>query len=82
MKVMIVDDSKILRQRIIDLILDIPGVEISAEAESSIEALDLIEKQKPDIMILDIRMPKGSGIEVLKNLQDKDFPIIKIVLTN
>ncbi len=82
MKILIVDDSKILRQRIIGMISDIPGIEIAAEAGNSIEAIKLIEKLKPDTMILDIRMPNGSGIEVLKNIRQQDISIITIVFTN
>ena len=58
MKIIVVDDSKLMRQRIIGLISDIPGVDISAEAASSIEAIELLEKLKPDVIILDIRMPE------------------------
>ncbi|MCK5135698.1 MAG: response regulator transcription factor [Bacteroidales bacterium] len=82
MKILVVDDSRLLRQRIIDLISDIPNIEISAEAESSIEAIKLIEKLNPDLMILDIRMPNGSGIEVLRSIRQQDKSIITIVLTN
>ena len=82
MKILVVDDSRILRQRIISLISDIPGVVIVAEAESSVDAMKHIEKLKPDVMIMDIRMPNGSGIELLKNTQNKYDSLIKIVLTN
>ena len=82
MKIMIVDDSKILRKRIIGLISDIPGIEISGEASGSIEAIKLLSDQEPDVMVLDIRMPDGSGIEVLKYMHAKTTSAIIIVLTN
>ena len=82
MKIMIVDDSKILRKRIIGLISDIPGIEISGEASGSIEAIKLLSDQEPDVMVLDIRMPNGSGIEVLKYMHAKTTSAIIIVLTN
>jgi DNA-binding NarL/FixJ family response regulator len=82
MKVLVVDDSNILRKRIIDSILKIPGYEISGEAGTSIEAISLLNKLKPDVMILDIRMPDGSGIDVLKDIYVKQTSVVTIVLTN
>ena len=82
MKVIIADDSKILRERISSMLSTIPGVEIVAEAENSHEAMKYIEKLKPDVLILDIRMPNGNGIEVLKSIKQKKLSLIKIILTN
>ncbi|MFH0758226.1 MAG: response regulator transcription factor [Bacteroidota bacterium] len=82
MKIIIVDDSKVMRERIINMISPIHGVDISAEARSSGEAIELLEKLKPDVMILDIRMPDGCGLEVLKYTQEKQIPVVKIVITN
>ncbi len=82
MKVIIADDSKILRERISSMLSTIPGVEIVAEAENLHEAMKYIEKLKPDVLILDIRMPNGNGIEVLKSIKQKKISLIKIILTN
>jgi len=82
MKIVIVDDSKMLRQRIIEMLSDIPGVEIAGEAENANEAIKIIEVVKPDILILDIRMPGGNGLEVLKSIQQKKLSMIKILFTN
>ncbi|MCK4345671.1 MAG: response regulator transcription factor [Bacteroidales bacterium] len=82
MKVIIADDSKMLRERIINMLLTIPGVEIVAEAENSHEAIKYIEKLKPDVLILDIRMPGGNGFEMLKSIQQKKLSMIKILFTN
>ncbi len=82
MKIVIVDDSKMLRQRIIEMLSDIPEVEIAGEAENANEAIKIIELVKPDILILDIRMPGGSGLEVLKSIQQKKLSMINILFTN
>lgn len=82
MKAVIVDDSRILRKRIISLISDIPGIEIAGEAQNSNEAMKLFKKVKPEVVILDIRMPDGNGIELLKSISQKALPMTKIVLTN
>lgn len=82
MKIVLADDSKILRQRIISLLEEIQGVQVVAEAENSHQAVQYVEDLKPDLIILDIRMPDGGGLEALKVLEDKNISIIKMVLTN
>ena len=57
-------------------------VEIIGEAQNQKEAIDKIWKLKPNVVILDVRLSEGSGIEVLKDIK-KDYPApIVIVLTN
>lgn len=82
MKVFVVDDSHLVRERIIEMISELRGVEISGQAERAKEAVVSIQKLKPDVVILDIRLPGGNGIEVLKGIKkNKSTPII-IILTN
>jgi DNA-binding NarL/FixJ family response regulator len=82
MKVFVVDDSHLVRERIIEMISELQGVEISGQAERAKEAVASIQKLKPDVVVLDIRLPGGNGIEVLKEIKkDKSAPII-IILTN
>jgi DNA-binding NarL/FixJ family response regulator len=82
MKIVIADDSKILRQRIISLLEEIDGVQVVAEAENSHQAVQYVEDLEPELLILDIRMPDGSGLEALKMLKDKNISIIKMNFTN
>jgi len=61
---------------------DIKDVEVVGYAEETLEAIKLIREIRPDIVILDIRIPGGSGIDVLENIKgEKNSPIV-IVLTN
>lgn len=82
MKIVLADDSKILRQRIISLLEEIEGVQVVAKAENSHQAVQYVEDLKPDLIILDIRMPDGGGLEALKVLKDKNISIIKMIFTN
>jgi len=82
MKIVLADDSKILRQRIISLLEEIDGVRVVAEAENSHQAIQYVEELKPDLIILDIRMPDGGGLEVLKELENKNISVIKMIFTN
>jgi len=82
MKVFIVDDSKIVRDRLVILVSDLKKIEVIGQAKSTRQAIVAIRKLKPDVVILDIRMRDGNGIEVLANIKkDKSSPVI-IMLTN
>ena len=82
MKVFIVDDSAILRERLMSLLSELKGIEIVGQAQAPREAINSIRKLSPDAVILDIRMPGGNGINVLQNIKkDKPSPIV-IVFTN
>lgn len=82
MKILIVDDSELLRDRLRNSINTIKGAEIIGEATSGAEALQLVSEQDPDLVILDIRMPEMSGIEVLGKIKEAGSKAIICVLTN
>ena len=82
MKVFIADDSQIMRERLIDMLSDLPEIEITGQAQDGFTATDLITKLNPDVVILDIRMPKGSGIDVLKKIKKNNQAPIVIIITN
>ena len=82
MKVFIADDSEIVRKRLRELIDEIEHVELIGEASNVTEALDLLKKLEPDIVVLDIRMPGGNGMAVLEELQKRDVLPITIVYTS
>jgi len=81
-KVLIVDDSNVVRDRIVEMLSGITGVEIAGEATNSIEAIHMVNKLKPDAVTLDIRIPGESGIEVLKKIKKTHSSIIVLMLTN
>lgn len=82
MRILIADDSVIVRERLISLLADLQGIEVIGQAEDAIEARSLAAKLKPDVAILDLRMPKGSGAEVLFDLKKLDPAPKVIMLTN
>jgi len=82
MKIIIADDSKLLRDRIKLLFSSYENLSIVGEAETGTEALQLIRETDPDLAIIDIRMPELNGIEVLKKIRESG-PRPKIcMLTN
>ena len=80
--VFIADDSLIVRERLVTMLDELAGIEIVGQAETVAEAISAIGKLQPDVVILDIHMPDGSGIDVLQIIkQDEPAPVV-IVLTN
>jgi DNA-binding NarL/FixJ family response regulator len=81
-RVFLADDSLTVRDRLTSLLRDMPQVEVIGTASDAAEAISAIQQLKPDVVILDIRMPAGSGIGVLRSLQQKPEKPKFIMLTN
>ena len=81
-KVFIADDSDIFRERFISLLLEIPEVKIAGRARDVSEAMRFIQEQKLDMAILDIRMPGGSGNDVLISIKKYNPSVMVIMLKN
>ncbi len=77
-KVLIADDHGIVRQGIRSLLERKMDVEVAAEAVNGVEALLLVRKFKPDVVIVDAGMPDFNGIEATQQML-KEFPDTKIV---
>ncbi|HZO86294.1 MAG TPA: response regulator, partial [Verrucomicrobiae bacterium] len=76
-KVFVVDDSTIVRERLITLLAEVPHVTIAGEAEAARDAIAGIQSKRPDIVVLDISMPGGSGIKVLEAVKkDQPAPLV------
>lgn len=80
LKILIVDDEAPARNRLRDLLSDMPGISLAGEAKNGKEALALAEETNPDIILLDIRMPQMDGVEAAEHLQ-KITPPPAIVFT-
>ena len=80
-KIMITDDHSMIREGLKNL-LELDGdIEVIAEAVDGQDCLDKLETVKPDVLLLDINMPRMNGLEVLKNLQARKSKIKVLVLT-
>jgi DNA-binding NarL/FixJ family response regulator len=82
MKIVIADDSYLLRDRIKSLLNGLKEKLVIYEAGNGVESLQLIEDKKPDLAILDIRMPEMNGIEVLKKIRMLKMKTRVCMLTN
>lgn len=81
-KVLIVDDSLVVRERLVAILDELAGIEIVGQAENVAEAISAVKSLQPDVVILDIRMPDGSGINVLHNIKQQGAGPKVIMLTN
>jgi DNA-binding NarL/FixJ family response regulator len=82
MNVVLVDDSLLVRERVASIISEIPSAKVIGEAGNSIEAMEVVRKTKPDVVILDIKMPGESGLQVLRKLKNEFGELRIIMLTN
>ena len=82
MRILLVDDSSAIRERVRGKVNAIGAVEVIGEADNVPRGIDLVRKLKPDIVILDISLPGGNGIEVLIEALDSETRSTMIVLTN
>lgn len=80
-RVVLVDDQTLIRQGIRSLLELAGDVTIVAEAGDGDEAVAVIERERPDVVLLDLRMPKKNGVDVLRELQARGLPASVIVLT-
>jgi DNA-binding NarL/FixJ family response regulator len=78
-RVLLADDHALVRAGIRALLNTIDGVNVIAEAGDGLEALRLISKLQPDIVLLDITMPGLSGLELLMETK-KQFPSIRVII--
>ncbi len=68
-RVLVVDDHTIVRYGIIELLAKAPDIEVVGNASDGPEALHLVETERPDVILLDIRMPQMGGVEVTRRLR-------------
>ncbi len=70
-RILLVDDHPIVRQGLRTLLEGRPGWEVVGEAADGIEALDKIEVLEPDVVVLDVTMPRMNGLEACRQIQQK-----------
>ena len=81
MKVLVVDDEQPARERLKNLLNQLPDVELCGEADNGVDALQMAQQQHPDVVLLDIRMPHMTGLEAARHLNQVEMPPALIFTT-
>jgi DNA-binding NarL/FixJ family response regulator len=82
MKVYVVDDSPLVRERLVSLLSEVEGVDVVGSADDAATGIAGVSMKSPDVVILDIRMPSGSGISVLEEVKRRGKSPVVVMLTN
>jgi DNA-binding NarL/FixJ family response regulator len=80
-RIVIADDHPIFRKGLRHAIETDRELEIVGEAQDGMQALELIEELKPAVIVLDIEMPRKTGLEVARDIQKRNLPVEIIFLT-
>ena len=78
-RILVADDHLVYRIGIRSLIISEPGFEVIGEVSDGAAAIDLYRKLKPDVLLLDLRMPQQGGIEVVQSIR-REFPDARILI--
>jgi DNA-binding NarL/FixJ family response regulator len=82
MKVFVVEESAVIRQRLKRLLAEVPQLQVVGEAGDAHVALAAILEQRPDVVLLDIHIFNGNGIDVLQRLKQERVAPAVIILTD
>ena len=79
LRLVVVDDHEVVRQGLVSLLDRREGLQVVAEAGSVAESLEMTRKFQPDIVVMDVRLPDGSGIEACREIRS-ELPNTRVVI--
>jgi PAS domain S-box-containing protein len=77
-RVMLVDDHRIVRDGLAGILEDQPGIEVVAEAADGREAIELVDRAAPDVIVMDVSMPRMDGVEATERIL-RERPHIRVI---
>ncbi|GAH83197.1 unnamed protein product, partial [marine sediment metagenome] len=81
-RVLVVDDHRIVREGIRSLMEEVEDIEVVGEASNGFESIDLVESLVPDVVLMDLVMPQMDGLEATRQITEKHPEIRILVLTS
>jgi two-component system, NarL family, response regulator DevR len=78
-KVLIVDDHEVVRLGLTTILKNRPNYILLGEAKDATQCIEMVKKETPDVIIMDIRLPDMNGIETCREIL-KDYPMIKVLM--
>jgi len=80
LRVLLIEDSPIIRSRLVEALSEIPNVEVMGQAENESDALVLLRHNKWDVVVLDLQLRGGTGLGVLKGIGGIRTPGAKVIV--
>src|SRR5687768_12777706 len=81
-RIFLLDDHEVVRRGVAELLTSEPGFEIVGEASTAAEAIARIPALKPDVAVLDVRLPDGNGVEVCREVRSRVPELACLMLTS
>ena len=82
MKILLVEDSRVMRDRLHGIISAIPNARLVAETDNADDVRELLDRHRPEVAIIDLRLRGGSGLSLLEHVRSVHSATTLIVLTN
>ena len=79
LRLLVVDDHEVVRQGLVSLLDRREHFQVVAEAGTAAEAVEMARKFEPDLVVMDVRLPDGSGIEACREIR-AEFPATRVVI--
>jgi DNA-binding NarL/FixJ family response regulator len=80
-RVAVADDQALVRSGFVVLLRSAPDIEVVGEAANGAEAVDLVTRERPDVVLMDIRMPELDGLEATRAITNARIPTSVLILT-
>jgi DNA-binding NarL/FixJ family response regulator len=81
MRVLIADDQRVVREGLATIVAAFPDTEVVGLAGDGAEAVDLVSEQRPDVVLMDLRMPRVDGVEATRTIRERHPDLAIVVLT-
>ncbi len=81
-RLLIVDDHPVYRLGLATLIATVPGMEVVGQTESTAEAVELSERLQPDVVLMDVRLRAGNGVDACREIRSRRPPTRVLMLTS
>jgi DNA-binding NarL/FixJ family response regulator len=81
LRVLLADDHYLVRAGLRALLEHLPGIQVVAEAGDGVEALQLVEQHAPDVVLMDVAMPRLNGVEATTRIA-RDFPAVRVLIVS
>ena len=78
-RIVVVDDSPLYRRTVCNMLEKQPNLQVVAEAEDGLEAIQAVEKHRPDVVLMDVSMPVLNGIDATWIIKSK-YPNVRVVI--